>query len=328
MFFDRVKIGLAVICAVLFVVAPAASQQFPSRPIRIVLGFGPGGSADTALRLYGQKMSDLLGVPVIIENRPGGNQLIAIRTVLNSEPDGYTLFGAVGGALANNPALRTDLPYDPLKDFSYIGMVAINPGLIVTNVDLPIRTLGEFVAYAKVNSGKLNYVSAGQGTVSQLSAQAFLALTGIEMVHVPYKSDAEMLREIMSGSAHLGFVTTLNSVGLVQTGKVRALAAISNKRLSYLPDVPSVAETDVKLHARLDLHTFASIVGPAGMPAEHVTRLNDAIRKISAMPDVVKLVRETLFSEPGELTPAEFRALVERELAKWRDLGSRMKSSN
>jgi tripartite-type tricarboxylate transporter receptor subunit TctC len=312
-------LGLTAILALSAV--SALAQQFPPKVIKIIIPFGAGGNADSIVRLYGQKMSELLSAPVIIENKPGGAQLIGIRALKASPPDGSTLLAAVGSALVQNPALRKRLSYDPLKDFSLLGLLATNPGVIFINPDLPVHSIGELVAYSTSHPGELNYGSAGIGTAGHLHAEALFSLTGIKMTHVPYGADAEVIREVMAGRVHMGIMTTTNTVSFAQAGKIRALAVEATQRLPYLPEVPTVSETAVKGLGGLEPHTFVSLVGPAGMPATVVAQLNEAINKVSTMPDVVERVRDTLYAEPVTTTPASFREFLEKEIAKWKAFG-------
>jgi tripartite-type tricarboxylate transporter receptor subunit TctC len=304
---------------------PAFAQGYPNRPIKILLGFGAGGTTDAVARLYGEKMSEVLNVPIVIDNKPGANQMTAIRALMTAPPDGYTLYAATGSSLVQNPALRPNLGYDPLKDFSLLGTDVTNPGVIFVNNDLPIRTLKELVAYAAANPGKLNYASAGLGTSGHLAAEAFMGATGIQMTHIPYKADGEVIREVMAGTVHLSIMTTLNTVQAIKAGKIRAIAVTSQKRLPYLPDVPSLPETGVTNLEALDPYTFIALVGPAGLPQPIITKLNEAIRQVSAMPDVAARVRDTLNAEPMSQTPTEFRAFVEKQLKVWRELGKTVK---
>jgi len=262
---------------------------------------------------------------VIIDNRPGANQITAIRALMSSPPDGYTLYAATGSSLVQNPALRPGLPYDPLKDFTLIGMAVTNPGVIFVSPALPVHTIKELVAYDAANPGKLNYGSAGLGPAGHLAAEALMSATGLKMTHVPYKSDADVIREVMGGNVHVGIMTTLNTVQAVKAGNIRAIAVTTEKRLPYLPDVQSLPEVGMKNLNALDPHTFISFVGPAGMAPEVVAKLNDAINKTSAMPDFADRVRSTLNAEPATSTPASFRKFVEANLATWREIGKTVK---
>jgi len=304
----------------------ALSQQaYPSRPIKVLLGFGAGGTTDAIARLYGQKLSEILNVPVIIDNKPGANQITAIRALMQSPPDGYTLYAGTASSLVQNPALRKDLPYDPLKDFSLLGMAVTNPGVIFVNTDLPVTSVKELIAYSAANPGKLNYGSAGVGTAGHLAVEAFMSATGLKLTHIPYKADGEVIREVMAGTVHVAIMTTLNTVQVIKAGKVRAIAVTTPRRLPYLPDVPGLSETGVKNLAALDPYTFITFVGPAGMQPAVVTRLNEAINKVSAMPDVIARVRDVLFAEPATSTPENFREFVEKQLAMWREVGKTVK---
>jgi tripartite-type tricarboxylate transporter receptor subunit TctC len=315
----------AALAAAVLLALPALAQDYPSRPIKILVGFGAGGTTDSVARLYGQKLSEVLNAPVIIDNKPGANQITAIRALMAAPPDGYTLYAASASSLVQNPALRSNLGYDPLKDFTLLGVEVTNPGVIFVGNDLPVHTIKELVAYANANPGKLNYGSAGLGTAGHLAAEALMSATGIKMTHIPYKADADVIREVMAGSVHVGIMTTLNTVQAIKAGKIRAIAVTTVKRLPYLPDVQGLGETGVKSLAALEPHTFISLVGPAGMPAPVVAKLNDAINKVSAMPDVSTRVRESLYAEPATMSPAAFREFTERQLAIWRELGKTVK---
>jgi tripartite-type tricarboxylate transporter receptor subunit TctC len=326
MHFAKVTRRAAIIGVAAMTALPAiAADTWPSKPIKIILGFGPGGTTDSIARLYGQKMSELLKTPVIVDNKPGGNQMNAINSVRMAPPDGYTLYAATGSALVQNPAVRKDLPYDPLKDFSLIGVMATNPAVIFINTEVPVKTVAELIAYNKANPGKLNYGSAGVGTAGHLAGEAFMHVTGMKMTHVPYKSDVDVIRETIAGNVHFGISTTVNTVSFVKSGKIRALAVTTAKRLPYLPDVPSLPETGVQGISELEPHTFISLVGPAGLPPAIVTKLNETLNKISADPDIASKVRDTLYSEPATMTPASFRDFIEKELAKWRVVGKTVK---
>ena len=304
---------------------PAMAQDFPSRPIRIIVAFAAGGSADSIARLYGHRMSQLLQTPVIVDNKPGANQIIAIRTLLASPPDGYTLYAATGSSLVQNPALRPGLPYDPQRDFTLVGMAVTNPGVIFTSPALPIHNIKELIAYGNANPGKLNYGSAGLGTAGHLAAEALMSATGLKMTHIPYKADADVIREVMAGNVHVGIMTTLNTVNAVRAGNIRAIAVTTENRLPYFPDVEALAEAGMKNLTALDPHTFISFVGPAGMPPAVVAKLNQAINKASTTPEVAARVRDTLNAEPVTSTPASFRQFLDGQLTTWREIGKTVK---
>lgn len=298
-----------------------AQEAYPSKPIKIVVGFGAGGATDAIARVYGQKMSEILNTPVIIDNRPGGGQLLAIRLLQASQPDGYTLYLGSGSSLAQGPGMRKDLPYDPLKDFSLIGLVGTTPGVIVVSTDLPARSVRELVSYSIAHPDKVNYGSAGHGTASHLQAEYLMYLTGMKMTHIPFKSDGDVVREISEGRVQLSVSTTQQAVPLIRAGKLKALAVTTSKPLKYLPGVPTLVEADVKGIEGIEPYTFFGLVGPIGMPLGVVTRLNETINRISAMPDIATRMSEGLYTEPSTSTPASFRAFMEKEVDKWKVVG-------
>jgi len=311
--------------AAALVARPSLAQSFPSRPIRLLVGFAAGGGADTIARLYAQKMQQILNQPVVVDNRPGASQLLAIRPMLAAPADGYTVTLATGSGLAQGPGVRKDLPYDPLKDFSLIGMVATAPGVFFVNPALPINSMRDLISYAKANPGKLNYGSAGVGAANHLQMEYVKHVTKVQMEHIPYKSDQEVTREVAAGSVQVGLTIAQFAIPLVASGKLRGLAVTGSTRLPSLPNVPSLAEAGVAELKDIDNYTFYGLVGPAGMPAAVVERLNDAINKVSAMPDVVSRMRDSLFYDPSAGTPASFRRYLEAELPKWREVGKSVK---
>lgn len=303
----------------------ASAQAYPSRPIRILVAFTVGAT-DALARLYAQKLSEQLGVPVIVEAKPGAGQVLAIRTLQQSAPDGYTLYMGTGSSLAQGPGMRRDLPYDPLKDFTFLSMVATTPGVVVVHPELPGRNLRELVQRAMANPGKLNYGSAGVGAANHLQMELLMSRTGTQLTHVPYKNDVDMMLAISQGDVHVGLTTAQTAMPLIQSGKVRVLSATSRKRLSFLANIPALDESEVADLGALDPYSFFGLVGPAGMPAPVAARLTEAINKVSASQDVAARVRETLFSEPVTGSgSAAFRSFVQDELQKWSVVGRRVK---
>jgi tripartite-type tricarboxylate transporter receptor subunit TctC len=320
--------ALALFCATTVVAAGASAQQFPSRPIRILIGFGPGGGTDNIARLYAQKLQDLLNTPVIVENKPGASELLAAQPVMTAPPDGHTLWLGTGSALAQGPGVRKDLPYDPLKNFSHVALVAEGEAVLTVRPGVPVRTLPELIAYAKANPGKLNYGSAGVGAGNHLFGEYVQMMTGISTVHVPYKSDIEVARDAVAGNVDFAFTTLSLTLPFIQDGKLRPVAVTGSQRLKSLPDVPSVAEAGVPELKAMGSYTFFGLVGPAGMPPAVVQRLNDAINTIAVIPEVSQRMRETFLWQPTTSTPASFRQHMERELGKWRELGKTLKVGN
>src|SRR4051812_19112167 len=297
-----------------------AAQQFPSKPIRMVIGFGAGGATDVIARFYGQKWSEVLKTPVIIDNKPGAGQVIAIKTVTSAPADGYTLFLGTGSAFSQGPGVRADLPYDPLKDLSLIGLASNAPGVIVVTPDLPARSLRELIDYWKQNPSKLNYASSGLGSASHLQAEYLMHLTGIKMTHIPYKSAADITRELSVGTVHVGITPLESAVGPVTSGRVRALVVTGSRRQNALPNVPSIAESGVKGLEGIDPYTYYALAGPPTLPKSIVVTLNDTINRVSKAPDVAAQLREKLYNEPAVSSPDSVRKFVETDLAKWKKL--------
>ena len=312
---------LGIIGVVAALAVSSRAQQYPSKPIRIVIGFPAGSATDAIARLYGQKMSEILGAPVIVDNKPGASQLVAIATLQAAPPDGYTLFLGTGSSLAQGPGVRTDLPYDPLKDFSLVGSISTSPGAITVHPSLPVHTIRDLINFAKANPDRLSYSSAGFGSAGHLDGEYFMYLTGTKMVHVPYKADSEAMREVAAGTVQVGMTTVQFVISLFQSGKVRPLAAIATRRLASLPNVPTVAEVDIKGLEGMVPYTFYGLVGPSGLPPAVANQLSDALATVGAMPDVVSRLQEVSYGEPMTGTPAAFRGFLQKQIAKWRELG-------
>ena len=298
----------------------AQAQQYPNRTIKIVIGFGAGGTADAIVRFYAQKLHGVLNNTVIVENKPSAGQVVAIKTMTGSPPDGYTLFIGAASAFGQGPGLRKDLPYDPLKDFTHIALVASAPGVLVTNADAPFRTLREMVNYSIANPNRLNYGSSGVGASSHLQVEYLVSLTGLKITHIPYKSDSDIMRELIAGSIQLGMSPIQGAMQHIASGKVRALSVTGSRRQPSLPEVPSLSESDFKGLEGVDPYSYYGLVGPVGLPPAIVTTLNDAVNRVSRMPDVVAFMQDKLYSQPGTGTPASFRTYAENDLAKWRSL--------
>lgn len=305
---------------------PAFAQgALSSRPIRLLVGFAAGGATDVMARLYANELSTLLGNPVVVDNKPGASQLVAIRTLMTSPPDGHTLFLAAGSALASGPGVFTDLPYDPLKDFSPIAMLATAPGVFFVNPDLPIKSMRELIDYARANPGKMNYGSAGVGASNHLQTEFLKVAAKIDMTHVPYKSDLEVAREVAAGTIQFALTVAQAATPLVQAGKLRAIAVTGNQRLKLLPDTPSLSEAGVPTLAGIDSYTSYGLVGPAGMSADLVRTLNDAVNKVTALPRVSDKMRDPMNFNPERWSAAKLREYIEAEVPKWREVGKSIK---
>jgi tripartite-type tricarboxylate transporter receptor subunit TctC len=311
MTFARIARWLAGI-AIWLHVGAAAAQAWPVKPLKLVTPFPPGGSADVIARLIGQQLSQQLGQPVVIDNRPGAGGVVGNEYVAKQAPDGYTLL-LITGAYPVQAAMLKSLPFDPLGDIAMLSMLTSYPFVISVRPDSRFRTLGELIAYAKANPGKLNYPSSGIGTVHHLSGELLNAMAGIEMVHVPFRGGASPLTEVLGGRVDLLLEAMTLSIGQIQSGKLRALAVTSRERWKALPDVPTVAETV----PGYEVNSFIGLGATGRTPEPIIERLNAEVRKALAAPSTHQRLLE-LGGEPGASTPQEMRAYVEQETAKWR----------
>lgn len=300
------------------------AETYPSRPIRILTGFTVGAT-DVLARLYAQKISEEFGTPVVVEAKPGAAQLVAIQALMMAPPDGYTLYLGTGSSLAQGPGMRSDLPYEPLKDFTLISQVASTPGVVVVHPSLPVQNMRDLVNYAEANPGKLNYGSAGVGTASHLQMELLQSHMGIKLTHIPYKNEADMVMAMTQGDVHVAIGTIQGTLPLVTAGKVRPLVVTSRKRVPSLPEVLGLEEQGLEGLEVLDPYSFFGLVGPAGMPSGLVDRLSDVVNRATALPDVAKRVQETLYAEPVVSSPGAFKTLIEQELEKWAQVGKTVK---
>jgi tripartite-type tricarboxylate transporter receptor subunit TctC len=300
------------------------AQQFPSRPIRIFVGYGAGGGTDTLARLYAAKLQEVLNTPVVVDNKPGAQELLAAQPVMNAPADGYTLWMGTGGALAQNPGVRRDLPYELLKNFTPVALISEAEAVLFVRSDVPVNSLADLVSHGKAHPGKLNYGSGGIGSGNHLQMEYLTSVTGASFTHVPYKSDVEVTRDIMAGNVDIGLIIAQFAVPLVKEGKIKPLAVTGTQRLKELPNLPTIAEAGGAPLRGMGSYTFFGVMAPAGLPAPVAQRLNEAFNKVAAMPDVEQRMRD-LMQRPMAVTPADFRQYLERELGKWRDVGKRVK---
>jgi tripartite-type tricarboxylate transporter receptor subunit TctC len=297
----------------LLVFAAAAQAQYPSRPLKMIVPFPPGGSTDILARVLAQKMSEGLAQPVVIDNRPGAGGSIGAEAAAKSAPDGYTLMMGHLGTLAVNPGIYKKLPYDPVKSFAPVSLMAIVPSVLVVNNALPVRSAAELIAYAKKNPGKLAYGSAGNGSTSHLTTEYFKLATGTDILHVPYKGVGPMLTDLVSGQISMGLNGAPAVMPHVSSGRLRALAVSSLTRLPSLPDIPTLDEAGVK---GFEANGWYGIVVPAGTPRELVMRLNGEIRRDMGTPEL----KQRLDAEgaiPAADSSEDFAAFIASEIARW-----------
>jgi len=292
--------------------ALAAAQEYPARPIRLIVGFPPGGNVDVVGRIVAQKMSEGLAQQVLPENRTGAGSIIANEFVAKSAPDGYTLL-VVSGAFVTQAATMRKLPYDPLRDFSFVSTIVTYPLVFSVRADSRFKSLDEFIAYVKSSPGKVNYPSPGMGTLYHLAGEMFVSMAGIQMQHVPFRGGAEPLTEVLSGRMELLIDALTNSYPQIQAGKFRPLAVSSLARSPALPEVPTVADSVPGYEAT----SFLGLAGPAGMPAPVVERLNREVRRVLALPDIGQKFAEW-GGAPSASTPEDMQRLISAEIEKWK----------
>lgn len=282
---------VALAAATLGALLPAAASfaqadTYPNRPIKMVLPFPPGGGADLTARTLAQKMGDSMGQSIVVENKPGANGALGVDTVAKAAPDGYTILITDRGSLSVNPHLYAKLPYDPLKDFAYIGIATDGPYVLVANPSLNVKTVAELVALAKAKPGTINYASFGIGSMPQMNLEALNRKMGIDMVHVPYKGAGPAAQAVVAGEVGVTISSIPAVQGFIKDGRLRALAVGSDKRFALLPDVPTMAEAGAD--ADLLVPTYFALAAPAGTPPAIVAKLGAEMRKALADPAVAE----------------------------------------
>ncbi len=307
---------LSAALALLLATASAAedrAQPYPSRPIRLVVPFPPGGSTDILSRALAQKLAEGLSQAVVIDNRPGAGGSIGSEAAAKAAPDGYTLLMGQLGPLAVSPAIYRNLPYDPVKSFAPVSLMAIVPSVLVVNPQVPAASAAELIAYARANPGKLTYGSAGNGSTSHLTTEYFKLATGTDILHVPYKGVGLMLTDLISGQLSMGINGAPAVMPHVNSGRLRALAVTGLTRLPSLPRIPTLDESGVK---GFDASGWYGIVAPAGTSRAVIERLNAEIRRIMQTPDLrARLDNEGAIPAAG--SPEEFAAFIASEIARW-----------
>ncbi|MEA2821197.1 MAG: hypothetical protein QOJ86_3201 [Bradyrhizobium sp.] len=292
--------------------APADGDTYPNRTIRYVVPYPPGAFNDTMGRIFAQKLSEAWGVPVVVENRPGGGTLIGTDSVAKAAPDGYTLLG-VAFPFGANPSIYKSLPYDTLKDFTPLILGGQTQNLLVVRPSLPINTVQEFLDYARKNPGKVSYGSTGIGSSNHLSMELFKSMTGIDIVHVPYKGSAPMVNDLLGDHIDTAFDNTPNVLPQVNAGKLRALGVSSKTRSALAAGVPTVSEAGAPGY---EVTVWFGVVGPAGMTSAIVRKLNSEMNAILKMEDVRRRFLDQGV-EPAGGSPAQFSDHIKAEIAKW-----------
>ena len=306
----RALVLLALACATSSV---TSAQPYPNKPIRIVVGFAPGGPADVMARLIGQRMTAILGQSIVVDNRPGAGGTIGARAVAESDPDGYTLLLGNTSTLIISPLIYRQVNYDPVKGFAPVASLGTTSNLLIVNPALAATSVQDLIALARKNPGKLNYSSAGIGTPPHLIGEMFKQRLGLDIVHVPYKGGGPSVQAVVAGETQFSFENPAPSLPLVRAGNVRALAVTSETRRSQTPDLPTMIEAGVPDFTSV---SFTAVVAPAGTPAAIVGRLNAAINESLKSPEVAGvLVTHSVDAKIS--SPEEFAAFLARERVKW-----------
>jgi len=315
----RIRFSLALACATALATAmalPVSAQApgaYPNRPVKLVVPFPPGGPLDIAGRAIADRLSQAWGQSVVVDNRPGAGGNIGADLVAKSPPDGYTILMGALSTHAVNPSLYAKMPYDAVKDFAPITLVAVTPNVLVVNTALPVSSAKEFIAYAKANSGRLAFGSGSNGSAGHLAGELFKVETGTEIIHVPYKGGAPATQALLAGDTQFMFDNLANAMPQVKAGKLKALAVTTAERSKLAPDLPTMAEAGLP---GFDISTWFGLFAPAGTPRDIIAKWNVEITKILNSPEM----RERLVAqgaEPAPMTPDQFAAFVQSEIPKY-----------
>lgn len=300
---------------------PAVAQdKYPSRPITMVVPFPPGGSVDIMARQYSEPLSRVLGVPIVVENRPGAGGSVGAQYVARAKADGYTLVVSSQSSHLANPLTQPQVGYDPVKDFENIAILGRLPNALVVHSSLPFKTFKEFIDYAKKNPGKLNYGSGGVGSMGQLNVEMLKASTGAFTTHIPYRGGTPLITAVLGNEVQFILDNLVIMLPHIQAGKVRALAVANDQRLPQLPDVPTMAEVG---YPQLNLTSWIGIAAPAGTPDAAVQTLHKAVRQVAASPAMIANLKDRGVIPPEEMTPAAFEKMMAERMVKFGDVVKR-----
>ncbi|MBK9117546.1 MAG: tripartite tricarboxylate transporter substrate binding protein [Betaproteobacteria bacterium] len=316
--YRRIALAFAAALVAVLAVSPVAAQPYPNKPVRMIVPFAPGGATDIIARTVAQKLSDRLGQPVVIENKPGAGTTIGNAEVAKARPDGYTLLFAPTPFVISQVVYPT-LPYDPKKDFAPVSLLATSPFILVTNTAVPAKTIAELVALAKAKPGTLTFCSAGNGTVPHLSGELFKLRAGVDIVHVPYKGGGPAIVDLVGGQVNMMFATPIEVSQHVQAGRLNVLGTTARKRLAAFPNVPTLDESG---YPGFEVASFFGVLAPAGTPPEVVNRLAGDLAAVMDSPEV----REKFAAQSAEGNvqgPDAFAKFLDAERDKWADIVKR-----
>ncbi len=308
---------IVILCAGMLLtlaVTAVQAQAYPARPIRFVVPYAPGGPLDLIARAIGQKLTEATGQPVVVDNKPGAGGNIGADIVAKAAPDGYTIVMGAVATHAINPTLYPKIPYDPVKDFTPVAMVAVVPNVLVVNPALPVKSVKELIDFAKARPSYLNFASGSTGSTGHLAGELFNALAGVQMVHIPYKGGAPAMADLLAGQVQLMFDNLANALPQVKAGKLRALAVTTAQRSAFAPDLPTLAEAGVP---GFDLTTWFGIFLPGNAPRDIVLRLNTEINKALSAPDMRDRLEKMGAEPPANNTPERFAAFIKVEFDKY-----------
>ena len=313
------KLLFAAVASLCTLSTNATAQTWPAKPIRIIVGFAPGGAVDIIARISALRLSEAFGRPAVVENRPGASTNIAADLVAKAAPDGYTLLMG-SSSQATNMTLFNNLPYDTLRDFAPVTQVSYGPQVLATHPALPVKSLKDLLALARAKPGQLSYASAGNGSSQHLAGELFKQLNKVDTVHVPYKGGQPALVDVIGGQIAYMFINTLEVLPHAKGGRLKVLAVASNKRSSVLPAIPTFAESGVP---KLVSETWWGLLAPAGTPKENIARLHSEIAKGLATPEMKERIT-TLGAETVGSSPEQFGAFIREEVQKWGDVVRRL----
>ena len=291
---------------------PASAQEYPNKPIRIIVGVAPGGATDILARVVGNKLGESVRQQVIVDNRPGANHIIGGQITAKAAPDGYTIQVVPEGWVIN-ASMYTKRPFDPVRDFTPVAILALVPNVLTVHPSLPTRSVKEFIALARARPGQLNYGTSSVGAPSHMSAELLKVLARIDYVHVPYKGQALVMTDLVGGQLHFAFPSIPASVGFIRSGRLVALGVTTAQRATALPNIPTIHEAGVPGY---EVAGWYGVIGPAGMPQAVVARLNREINAILKVPELTEQL-SSQGADPRTMTPEEFGATMARDVKKW-----------
>ena len=311
----RIMSKVVAAVAIMALAAAASAQNYPTRPIRVIVPQPPGGGFDLVARMIAEPLARVMGNPVVVENRPGGGTIVGTEAVAKSEPDGHTILLGANANIVFNPGLYAKLPYDPKADFVPIGLATFNPYTLVARNDLPFNSLKEIVEYARANPGKLTYASAGNGTGQHIAAAVTFDRAGVQITHVPYKGAGPAYQDLIPGRVDLFFDNSATAQPQIQERRVKAIAVSTPERIPPLPNVPTVRENGVDF----DLEAWIGYFVRTGTPAPIVARLRADFDKVLAMPELTDLLQKRGY-RTVRMSPKETEAMVAQDIDKWTNL--------